>query len=677
MKAVPRSDLERLASEIRTRIIETVARTGGHLAPNLGVVELTIALHRVFSSPRDRIVWDVGHQTYTHKLLTGRRLAFDTLRQEGGLSGFPRRAESAHDVFEAGHASTSISAALGMARARDMRGASYEVVAVIGDGALTGGMAFEALNNAGHMKTKIIVVLNDNELSYGPTVGGLAAYLARTRTHPAYMRFRHGLERFVKGVPLIGPALFGLGGRLKGGLKYLLLMRGMLFEELGFTYLGPIDGHSFAQLEDYLNRAKRIKGPVFVHVLTKKGKGYAPAEADPDRFHGTGPFVVATGEPVVPGTKRPSSGPSTSMNGSHAGEDAATPAGGADAAGAAGGRTAPPTYTQAFGETLVRLGAEDERIVAITAAMASSTGVSPFARRFPNRWFDVGICEQHAVTFAAGLAREGYRPVVAIYSTFLQRAYDQVLHDVCLQRLPVTFALDRAGLVGADGPTHQGVYDIAYLRSMPGMVVMAPRDENELQHMLKTALSWEGPVAIRYPRGAGPGATLDPRPRLLKMGEAEVLEEGDDVALVALGTMAEPAVEAGRILRERGIRAAVVNARFAAPLDRDFYVNLGRRVGAIVTVEEHVLSGGFGSAVAELLSDAAGGGAENGEAAGRGTGGLAGPDGRGHGVLLRRLALPNEPVLHGGVDKLLARFGLDAAGIVRAAEELAARKTAK
>lgn len=612
------------------------------------MVELTIALHRVFDSPRDRIIWDVGHQTYAHKILTGRLDRFETLRQEDGLSGFPRRDESPHDIFETGHASTSISAALGIAKARDIKGESFSVVAVIGDGALTGGMAFEALNNAGHMKTNLIVVLNDNELSYGPTVGGLAAYLSRMRSHPAYAKLRQVLERVVRGIPLVGPGLFYLGGRLKGSLKYLVV-KGMLFEELGFAYMGPIDGHNLAQLEEFLGRAKHVKRPVFVHVFTKKGRGYAPAEADPDRFHGIGPFDVATGQPSAPPELRPTSGPSTSING--------------DAAQTATAGVGPVTYTQAFGRALLRLGEWDRRVVVITAAMASSTGVLPFAQGFPKRWFDVGICEQHAVTFAAGLAREGLRPVVAVYSTFLQRAYDQILHDVCLQRLPVTFVLDRAGLVGADGPTHHGVYDFAYLRSMPGMTVMAPCDENELQHMLKTALDLGGPAAIRYPRGAGLGVPSDPELHRLEIGKAEVTRQGRDVAILAIGSMVRPALEAAALLAEEGVEATVVNARFAAPVDRGMVVGLAREVGALVTVEEHVASGGFGGAVAEILADEGFSFAQ------------AVPPGPA-GVRLRRLALPDEPVMHGKVDRLLTRFGLDAEGIAKAAKELVGKKAA-
>jgi len=634
LKALRSAALPRLAEEVRSRIIETVSRTGGHLAPNLGVVELSIALHRVFDSPKDRIIWDVGHQTYTHKMLTGRRERLATLRQQDGLSGFPRRVESPHDVFETGHASTSISAALGIARARDIRGDDFSVVAVIGDGALTGGMAFEALNNAGHMKTRLIVVLNDNELSYERTVGGLAAYLSRMRTHPAYAAFRSRLEVLLRKVPLVGPGLLQLGLRLKKSLKYLLV-KGMLFEELGFTYLGPIDGHSFPQLEDFLARAKRIDGPVFLHVLTKKGKGYALAEADPDRFHGVGPFDIATGAALSTAPARPSAGPATSINGN-------------------GGTDPPPTYTQAFGKALLRTGREDGRVVAITAAMASSTGVSEFAREFPDRWFDVGICEQHAVTFAAGLAREGFRPVVAIYSTFLQRAYDQILHDVCLQGLPVVFAVDRAGLVGADGPTHHGVYDLAYLRSMPGMSILAPKDENELQAMLKTALDLGSPAAIRYPRGYGLGVFVDVRPEPLEPGRAEVLRVGGDVAILALGSMVEPAVAAARKLAREGLGATVVNARFVSPLDEDLIARLAGEVGALVTVEEHVLTGGFGSAVAELLMDL--------DAAGK----LQADH-----VRLRRLALPDRPIEHGSVGGLLARFGLDEDGVAAAARDVA------
>lgn len=635
LRQLPPERLADLAREARQTIIETVARTGGHLAPNLGVVELTIAVHRVFDSPNDRIVWDVGHQCYTHKLLTGRQDPFLALRQEGGLSGFPRRCESDHDRFETGHASTSISAALGMALARDIQGQHHSVVAVIGDGALTGGQAFEALNNAGHTKTSLIVILNDNELSYGPTVGGMAAYLTRLRTHPAYPRLRRNLESLVRGVPVVGPALYRLGGRLKGSVKYLVVP-GMLFEELGFTYLGPIDGHNLQQLEEYLLRAKRTKGPVFVHVLTTKGKGYAPAEADPDRFHGTGPFEVATGASLET-AQRGNGAPSTTVNG------LARPA-------------QPPTYTESFGEALADIGRHDRRVVVITAAMASSTGVLPFAREFPERWFDVGICEQHAVTFAAGLATEGLRPVVAVYSTFLQRAYDQILHDVCLQRLPVVFALDRAGLVGADGPTHHGVYDLAYLRSMPGMTVMAPKDESELGAMLRTALELGGPAAIRYPRGLGVGVPRDVQPATLEVGRAELLRDGDDAAILAVGSMVRPALEAADLLSAGGVDVAVVNARFVAPLDRDLILRLAAASGLVVTVEEHVLPGGFGSAVAELLSDAG-----------------QRPEGP-HAVRLRRLALPEQPVEHGKVERLLTRFGLDAAGIARATREALSRE---
>jgi 1-deoxy-D-xylulose-5-phosphate synthase len=629
LKALPRDRLETLAGEVRAHIIKTVARTGGHLAPNLGVVELSIAIHRVFDSPRDRIIWDVGHQTYTHKILTGRLGRFDTLRQEEGLSGFPRRMESPHDVFETGHASTSISAALGVAKARDLKGERFFVLAIIGDGALTGGLAFEALNNAGHMKTDMIVILNDNELSYGPTVGGLASYLSRMRSNPAYLRFRRGMERVVRAIPIIGPGLFYLGGRLKGSLKYLVV-KGMLFEELGFTYLGPVDGHSLPQIEDFLSRAKLIRGPVFVHVRTKKGKGYPPAEADPDRFHGTGPFDPATGEPLTAVATRHSNGPSTSVNGRRP-SAAAGP---------------PPTlsYTEAFGRSLLTLGRANPKIVAITAAMASSTGVMPFAKEFPDRWFDVGICEQHATTFAAGLAREGFRPVVAVYSTFMQRAYDQILHDVCLQGLPVIFALDRAGLVGGDGPTHHGVYDLAYLRSMPGLTVMAPRDENELQNMLKTALCLGSPSAIRYPRGSGPGRPMSATPVALEIGRAEILREGHDVAILAIGSMVEAALQAADLLAADGLEATVVNARFAAPVDADLIRRLAGDVGCLLTVEEHVGKGGFGSAVGEVM------------------GGLSG-------ARLVRLALPDEPVEHGKVERLLARFGLDPVGIARAARQ--------
>ncbi|GAB6156907.1 1-deoxy-D-xylulose-5-phosphate synthase [Desulfotomaculum varum] len=596
--------LEELAAEIRQRIIETVSVTGGHLAPNLGVVELTLALHRVFNSAVDRIIWDVGHQSYVHKLLTGRQNRFATLRQYGGISGFPKPSESIHDAFATGHSSTSVSAALGMALARDLNGETYDVVAVIGDGSLTGGMAFEAMNHAGHLKTNIIVVLNDNEMSIAPNVGALSGYLSRLRTDPKYSKSKDEIAELLQKLPH-GNKLLKVVDRLKDSLKYLVVP-GMLFEELGFTYLGPVDGHDIKAVMTLLQQAKSVNGPVLVHVLTRKGKGYRPAEENPDRFHGVGPFDVATGK-----VKK---------------------AGGA------------PSYTEVFGQTLVKLARQDYKIVGITAAMPSGTGLQDFAKEFPQRYFDVGIAEQHAVTMAAGLATAGYRPVAAIYSTFLQRAYDQVLHDVCLQNLPVTFALDRGGLVGDDGPTHHGVFDIAYLRHIPNMVIMSPKDENELQHMLKTAVTYNGPVAVRYPRGQGLGVPLDEEMHCLPIGRAEVLREGSDLLLLAVGNMVAEAMAAAEELSRRGIAAAVINARYVKPLDEELILAYAGKIKNIITIEEHVLMGGFGSAVLELLQWA----------------GL--PD-----VLVKPMGLPDEFVEHGKQSILRQQYGLTAEGIVEAA----------
>lgn len=565
LKHLTLAQLELLAQEIREEIVRVVAQNGGHLAPNLGVVELTLALHLVFDSPRDKIIWDVGHQCYVHKILTGRRTRFATLRQFGGLSGFPKRAESPHDVFNTGHSSTSISAALGMALARDLKRENFKVVAVIGDGALTGGMAFEAMNHAGHLKTDLIVVLNDNEMSIAGPVGAMAAYLSRLRTDPRYSRSKEELEFLLKRLPRVGPKFLHLIERLKDSLKYLVIP-GMLFEELGFTYLGPIDGHNIAQLKEVLQQASRIRGPVLVHVLTKKGKGYPPAEARPEVFHGVGAFDPQSGEIL--------------------------------------GQGGPPTFTSVFGTELVRQGEKDERIVAITAAMPEGTGLIPFARRFPRRFFDVGIAEQHAVTLAGGLAAMGLRPVVAIYSTFIQRAVDQVIHDVALMGLPVTLALDRAGLVGEDGETHQGVFDIALLRCVPGIVLMAPKDEQELRHMLVTALNLKGPSALRYPRGKGVGVPLEGAAKPLPVGKGEVLREGSKAAIIALGPLVYAALEAAEDLAGRGIEVAVINARFVKPLDTELIIKWARQTGHIITLEEHAVAGGFGSAVLEALAAA-------------------------------------------------------------------------
>ncbi|MDO7786401.1 1-deoxy-D-xylulose-5-phosphate synthase [Desulforamulus aquiferis] len=601
LQSLSHKELTTLAAEIRETIVNTVAVTGGHLAPNLGVVELTIALHKVFNSSVDRIIWDVGHQSYVHKLLTGRHGQFDTLRQFGGISGFPKPEESIHDAFGAGHSSTSISAALGMALARDLKGDKYSVVAVIGDGSMTGGMAFEALNHAGHLQKDLIVILNDNEMSIAPNVGALSGYLSRLRTDPKYSRSKDEISELLQKLPH-GKKLLKVVDRLKDSLKYLVVP-GMFFEELGFTYLGPVDGHDIKGVSTMLQQAKACGGPVLVHLLTQKGRGYGPAEKNPDRFHGVGPFEVSTG------TLKKSAGA--------------------------------PSYTEIFGQTLVKLAKDDQTIIGITAAMPAGTGLNPFAKEFPERYFDVGIAEQHAITMAAGMAASGYKPVTAIYSTFMQRAYDQVLHDVCLQNLPVTIAMDRAGLVGDDGPTHHGVFDISMLRNIPNLVIMTPKDENELQHMLNTAVHHGGPAAVRYPRGAGEGVSLDEKLEKLPIGKAELLREGNDIVLLALGNMVPEAIQAAEILHAKGVRATVINARFIKPLDQELIIKYAKVIKNIVTIEEHVLMGGFGSAVIELLESE----------------GI-------NDVAIKCIGLPDRFIEHGKQDILRANYGLTADGIV-------------
>ena len=563
VKALSLDELKQLAEEIRQFLISVISKTGGHLAPNLGVVELSLALHRVFSTPEDKIVFDVGHQSYIHKIITGRREQFPTLRQYGGLSGFPKRSESEHDAFGTGHSSTSISAALGMAVARDLQGKDYNVVAVIGDGSMTGGMAFEALNNAGTLHKKMIVVLNDNEMSISKNVGAMSEYLYQLRTGETYNKIKHDIEGWLKNMEF-GTDVLKAIRRLKGSVKYLMVPTS-IFEELGFTYLGPVDGHDLQGLTEVLQAAKKIDGPVLVHVLTKKGKGYKPAEESPNKFHGTGPFEIATGKKI------------------------ANP-------------NAPITYTEVFGKTLTELANEDKEIIGITAAMPDGTGMSTFAKAHPERFFDVGIAEQHAVTSAAGAAAAGMKPVAAIYSTFLQRAYDSVLHDICMQKLHVTLCLDRAGLVGDDGYTHHGVFDYAYLRSMPEMTIMAPKDENELRHMLKTAVDYDGPVSVRYPRGSGVGVEINEPMHSLPIGKAEVLREGKDVCLWAIGSMVQSALQVAAKLAEQGISAGVVNMRFAKPLDKELLLAHAAQYGKIVTLEEGALQGGVGSAVLETLN---------------------------------------------------------------------------
>ncbi len=589
-----------LAAEIRQYMIDTVSRTGGHLAPNLGVVELTIAIHLALDCPRDKVIWDVGHQSYVHKLLTGRRSVFSSLRQQGGISGFPRPEESPYDCFATGHSSTSISAALGMARARDLAGDDYTVLAVIGDGSFASGMAFEAMNDAGHANTPLIVILNDNEMSISRSVGGLASYLGSVRANPWRRQLRSRVQQAVLSIPVIGRALRAFGHSIKRSVKSLIL-RGMLFEELGFMYIGPIDGHNVRAVRRAIEDARQAGGPVLIHVITRKGLGYAPAEANPARFHGTGPFDVRTGE-AAPDERK--------------------------------------SFTSHFSDFMVRAGAADHRVVAITAAMADGTGLRAFSQRFPDRFFDVGIAEQHAVTMAAGMAVGGRRPVVAVYSTFLQRAYDQALHDVALGRLPVVFAIDRAGIVGEDGYTHQGSFDVAFMRHIPGMTVMAPKDEAELYGMLQAALEHQAPCAVRYPRSAAPGAGVQYPTDPVEMGRAEVMRDGRHCAIFALGPMVYPALEAGRILSARGVSCAVVNARFVKPLDTSILAQYASSTGMIITCEDAALSGGLGSAVLEALADA----------------------GMGD-VRVVRLGIPDRFIEHGRRDDILAQLGLDSRGI--------------
>lgn len=558
-------ELEQLASELRHFIIDTVSQNGGHLAPNLGTVELTLALYSIFDFPADKLVWDVGHQAYSHKILTGRREAFSTLRKKGGITGFPNRFESVYDAFGVGHASTSISAALGMALARDAKGEKNQVIAVIGDGALTGGESFEALNNAGDLGTKLIVILNDNEMSIDANVGAMSEYLSRIRIAPQYARAKRDMGSLLMSIPHIGDKVYKTASHLKDGVRSVLVP-GSLFEEMGFHYIGPLDGHNIALMEEVFKSAKEMEGPVLIHIHTVKGKGYQPAEQAPEKFHGVGCFDPSTGKS-------------------------------AKKAGCA------PSYTSVFSQALIELAKDRPDILAITAAMPSGTGLKAFGKAYPKRFFDVGIAEEHAMTLAAGMAAGGMHPVIALYSTFAQRAYDQLIHDVCLQNLPVTLCLDRAGLVGEDGPTHHGVFDLSYLRQMPNMCVMAPKDEEELRHMLATAIAIPGPAAVRYPRGAGLGVALTDSFEKLPVGKAEVLQEKGEIAFLAVGTMVEHAKAAAAILAEEGIEAAVVNMRFIKPLDTALIDAMAKTKKLIITAEENVLAGGFGSAVVEYLAD--------------------------------------------------------------------------
>ncbi|MEC9488341.1 MAG: 1-deoxy-D-xylulose-5-phosphate synthase [Halanaerobium sp.] len=601
LKELDLDQLQQLAEEIRTYIIEVVSHTGGHLASNLGVVELTLALHFCFNSPRDQIIWDVGHQSYVHKILTGRREDFPTIRQHGGLSGFPKREESPHDIVETGHSSTSISFGVGLSQARDLLGGDNKVIAVIGDGALTGGMALEALNHAGDLGNDLLVILNDNEMSIAPNVGALANYLSEIRTDPLVQKVKDDVENLISKIPAVGKRTVKTLEQLKTALKYSVIT-GALFEELGFKYLGPIDGHDIPKLVHSLQKASLQKGPVLLHTLTKKGKGYQPAEKHPESFHGTSPFKIETGEPKS--------------------------------------SKSAPSYSKVFGEALVEFASTDNRVTAITAAMPEGTGLNYFAEKFPERLYDVGIAEQHAVTMAAGLAQGGLKPVVAVYSTFLQRAYDQVIHDLCMPKLPVLLAIDRAGLVGSDGETHHGAFDLSFLRSIPNMSIMAPAHELELKRMLFTALQYEeGPVAIRYPRGSGPGIFSEDAVEPIPWGRGKFLKEGKDVTLLAIGSMVYPALKVAEKLDIRGYNTGVVNLRFLKPLDKEIILAAARESRFLVTLEENSLAGGMGSAVLETLEENR----------------LRQP--------VKRIGLPDRFIRHGTQDELLADLSMDITGL--------------
>jgi 1-deoxy-D-xylulose-5-phosphate synthase len=604
LRRLPLEQLQTVADEIRQYILETMSRIGGHTGASLGAVELAVALHYAFDTPRDRLVWDVGHQAYAHKILTGRRDQLQTIKQYGGISGFLRRDESEFDTFGAGHASTSLSAALGMAIARDKKGQDHHVVALIGDASLAGGMAMEAINQAGHLKSRLIVVLNDNEMSIAPAVGALTGYLNRIRSAHNYHRFKDEVEETLLAIPSVGERLHHAAKTVKDAIAAAVLP-GALVSELGFKYIGYVDGHNPRALVAALREAQQIKdGPVIVHALTTKGKGYPQAEKDYYRWHATGPFDLKSGKAIK----------STSSA---------------------------PTYTKVFGDTLAELMGADEKIIALTAAMPDGTGICTALEKFPERSFDVGIAEQHCVTFAAGMSCEGLKPVCAIYSTFLQRGFDQLIHDVCIQDLNVKFCLDRGGVAGGDGPTHHGLLDIAYLRAVPNIVVMAPKDEGEMRDMMLTMMEHAGPVAMRYPRGSGVGADILRSPQVLEIGKGEILRDGGEVAIVAYGSMVHPALEAAQNLAKEKIEATVVNARFVKPLDASLLLALARTKRVIVTVEEAYLAGGFGSAVLELLEE----------------------NGLQDKVHVIRMGIPDRLVSHGDAKLLLAKYGLDADGI--------------
>ena len=603
IKHLSPDELKELAYELRARLIQVTSKTGGHVAPNLGTVELTLALHYVFHSPEDKLVWDVGHQAYVHKLLTGRNKDFNSLRQFDGVSGFPKRSESEHDSFGVGHASTSISAATGFAISRDQKKENHEVIAIIGDGSLTGGMAYEALDHAGHLGLNMTVILNDNNMSIDKNVGSMSEYLTRVRSGSNYKKTKNELEGFLKKIPVLGSKMFDIADFFKDSLRNIVVP-GSFFEELGFKYFGPINGHNLPQLISVLENSKNFDCPVLIHCITTKGKGYLPAEERPDKFHGTGAYDPKTGQ-------------STSSKST-------------------------PTYTDIFAKTMIALGKQDKRISGITAAMPSGTGIGAFTKEFPDRSYDVGIAEEHAVTMASAMALDGQKPVVAIYSTFLQRSFDQIIHDVALQNAPVIFALDRGGIVGEDGPTHHGVFDLSYLRMIPNMVVMAPKDENELQNMLYSATKYDAPTAIRYPRGKGLGVALDETFRYLEVGSAEVLQEGTDILMIAVGSMVHPATNVANTLEQKGYSVGIINARFIKPLDQTTLLSQISKAKHIITLEENVLAGGFGSAVSELLKT-------NGDTD----------------CSMLSIGIPDEFVPHGNTDILKKELQLEEDGILQ------------
>jgi 1-deoxy-D-xylulose-5-phosphate synthase len=600
LKKIKKEDLPKVASEIREKILDVVSNNGGHLAPSLGAADLAVALHYAFDSPQDKIIWDVGHQAYAHKILTGRKDKFHTLRTHNGISGFPRRSESEHDAFGVGHSSTSISSALGFAAARDLKGEKYKVVAVIGDGAMTGGLAFEGLQNAGHLKKDMLVILNDNEMFISQKVGAIAGYFAKLLTIGIVKNVEERIMKVISRFHNFGSPF----GRLIKRAK-VMLFPGMLFEEMGFTYIGPVQGHDINNLVTILSNIQKMSGPVLLHVITKKGKGYAPAEENPTKFHGVGKFNKDTGEAA----KFPEL-----------------------------------TYTQVFSDALIKLAKTNDRIVAITAAMPEGTGLDKFAKIYPDRYFDVGIAEGHAVTFAAGMAAAGFKPVCAVYSTFAQRAYDNIIHDVALQNLPVVFVFDRAGLVGEDGGTHHGAFDLSFLKHIPNLIIMSPADENELQNMLKTALNSNKPCAIRYPRGSGPGAALDKTASALQIGKAKVVSEGSDAALLSIGSQLETCVKAAEILAASGVKAAVVNMRFLKPLDEEIINETLLKTKNIITVEENALSGGFGESVKSLLCNT---------------------DAR-----VESIGLPDKFIEHGSVNLLKRKYGLTPEKVAETALEM-------